>query len=400
MPKLLTKSSTAYDFWMAFIPTFQQEKDHLQKPQIQEQPQFQFDTLLRRCLYLAIQQWDSAVVPPRTSYGYGYGYTAGPSPASAAVKIARVVQLAEICLSTNALKHCSGLFMAVLKSAGDFPSKLTTLYTPLISELKQVVARKSVDIATYPFGDFLRTIIGLYLVKNLGAKPQTTRIPKLRKIGCGCMDCNSINTFLASNSATLTQQTFRFVKRRRTHVEMYLNTASDLLRYTVVSSGSPHGLAITKRPEIIALAQWTARKKAAREFLTRIGDDVLIAKIMGSQYDGVVKALEGTQAFIITPAATSTTSASTAQPTERTSGPVPQASSSSSQTASAVVLNEPRVPGATPPMAPPLQDISTNVGQVVGLKRKTTPEPVVARQKRKKTPEVHGDVIDLTGDSP
>lgn len=76
MPKLLTKSSTAYDFWMAFIPTFQQEKDHLQKPQIQEQPQFQFDTLLRRCLYLAIQQWDSAVVPPRTSYGYGYGYTA------------------------------------------------------------------------------------------------------------------------------------------------------------------------------------------------------------------------------------------------------------------------------------------------------------------------------------
>lgn len=391
---------------MAFIPAFRQEGRLLQQPLDQEQSQPQFEAVLHRCLSIAVQQWDSPVAHPRTSYGYGYAHQTGHSTASASLQASRVVRLAELCLTVNHPKLCDNLLAAVLKSSGDFSSKLITLYAPLISALKQMLARQSVDFSIYPFCDFLRAIIRQLLAKSLGEKPPSNRAPKIRRIGCGCSDCSSVNQFLASSSATITQQTFRLAQRRRTHLEIYLKTASDLVSYTVVRSGSPHGLAVTKRPEIVALAQWTARSKAARDFLAKIGDDALIAKIMGSQYGDVAKALEGTQPFKLTPPAV-------AQATSPSTGPTTQASaSSSSQSPGVCLVNVHQghahahaaalVPAPVP--VAPLSAISTNVGQpatiVVGQKRKSTPEPVVARQKRKETPEVNGDVLDLTGDSP
>lgn len=321
-----------------------------------------FDSIVQRCLSAAIKQWDSPAGQPR-----GHGYYGGIQPLSSNYKISRITQLAELCLSTKQLEHCEHLLTSVLNSAGSFSTKLTGLYTPLISELRQMLVQKSIDISAYPFSGFLRCIIGTYLEKILGAKAQNARVPNMRKIGCGCRACESVNVFLCS---TLNQQTFRLIKKERDHIEQYLRPASDLVTYATVRTGSPQGLAVTKNPEIMAAAKWLAKRKDAQAFLNKVGDEATIARIMGEKSDDVVKALEGSQKFV---AAAKPTTSVAPQPTT-----LPP---------SAVVD---RLGPAIPAL--PLPYIAAPSTPI--------PQPMVAGRKRKKIHEVHGDVIDLTGDSP
>ena len=131
----------------------------------------------------------------------------------------------------------------------------------------------------------------------LGTKSQNTNAA-IRKIGCGCVDCNQINGFLASGSST--EQTFRYPQARRTHLERYLSAASDLVTFQTIRSGSPHGIKVTKRPEVVAAAQWTSRVAQAKVFLRSIGDDDVLSRLMGNRYADVLKALQGVQQFILT----------------------------------------------------------------------------------------------------
>jgi hypothetical protein len=91
-----------------------------------------------------------------------------------------------------------------------------------------------------------------------------------------------------------------------------------------------------------------------------IGADVVIAKIMGDRHADVTKALDGSQQFRLT------------------------------------VVNAARQPGRTRPArlnpAAPAPSVTIDL---------TAPDSsTMAGQKRKKTPEIDGDVIDLTTDSP
>jgi hypothetical protein len=324
-----------------------------------------FDKVLQRCLCAATAAWDSVVAQPRATYPYPYYGHQQSIPSSS--KITRIVQLAELCISTRHLKNCENLLALVIKSQGDLSTKFKTLYTPLISELRQMLTKKGVDVSSYPFGEFYRIIIGAYLQHILGAKPRHIRVPKIRKIGCGCGDCSTINNFLLSAGS---QQTFRYAQSRRTHMEGYLRAAPDLVTYTTIRSGSPHGLVVTKSKEIVAAAEWLIRQGDAKSLLGKIGSDAVIARIMGSRYADVAKALDGTQQFRL-----------------------------------AVATN-----GTRPPDQPGLNVPSNPLAAVSNVASTSAPMPVipvaapnpsvVAGQKRKKTPRVDGDVIDLTGDSP
>lgn len=357
IPQLI-KIPSIYEFWVEFLPALCKQKSALSSGTeasassgTSEGSQGTFDEVFQRCLNAAVRQWDSLVAQPRSSYPYyGYQHTA-PSP-----KIPRIVQLTELCISTQHLKTVESLFALVLQSQGDLPTKMKTLYSPLIQELLQMLAKKGTDISSYPFGEFFRLIIGYYLQGILGAKPRNIRVPILRKIGCGCVDCNSIDNFLFSENG---QQTFRYVQQRRTHMEGYLRRAPDLVTFSTIRTGSPHGLHVTKSQDIQAATQWQIRQREAKTFLGQFGGDSVIARIMGTRHADVAKALDGTQQFRLASA---------------NAAPQPRLSVSTPSTAST---------SAPLPVAAAAPQQSTIVGQ-----------------KRKKTPQVHGDVIDLTENSP
>jgi hypothetical protein len=94
-----------------------------------------------------------------------------------------------------------------------------------------------------------------------------------------------------------------------------------------------------------------------------IGADVVIAKIMGDRHADVTKALDGSQQFRLT------------------------------------VVNAARQPGRTrPARLNPAAPAPSDPPVTIDL---TAPDSsTMAGQKREKTPEIDGDVIDLTIDSP
>jgi len=146
-------------------------------------------------------------------------------------------------------------------------------------------------------------------------------------------------------------------------MEGYLRAAPDLVTYSTIRSGSPHGLVVTKSQDIVAAAQWLIRQGEAKTFLGKIGGDVVIAKIMGDRHANATKALDGSQQFRLT------------------------------------MINAAHQPGPTrPALSNPAAPAPSDPPVPIDL---TAPNSsTVAGQKRKKTPEVDGDVIDLTVDSP
>lgn len=353
----LVKLPSIYDFWVEFIPALQKHKLALQNPgqesSSDDAPAGPFDDIMQICLSAAITQWDSVVAQPRPSYPY---YTGNQQHVMSS-KISRATQLVDLCLSAQNLQTCERLLVMVLRNQGELPTKFNTLFIPMIPELKQRLARHEVEIASHPFGAFFRSMIGVYLEYILGSKPRQVHVPTIRKIGCGCFECNSVNTFLLSADS---QQTFRYVQNRRIHLEGFLRGVPDLVTFSTIRSGSPHGLVVTKNNVIVAATQWLVRQKDAKAFLGKIGNDEVIARIMGPRYGDVLEALKGTMQFKMASAA-GTHQLHDASP----SGGQPGTSNPALTSA----------PSSVPVM------------------------PILGN-KRKRTPGVHGDVIDLTRSSP
>jgi hypothetical protein len=135
------------------------------------------------------------------------------------------------------MNGCARLLLAVLKSEGEATTKFQALYLPLMPRLRGLLATHGIAISTYPFDQFTRALIELYLRAVLGPKPQTNVM--IRKIGCGCHDCNDLDTFLLS---TPIDHHFRLAKARRTHLEMYLRRNTDLVTFQTIRNKSPHSL--------------------------------------------------------------------------------------------------------------------------------------------------------------
>lgn len=358
-----------YDFWLEFILALNRNKSALLQMDVastlaNETVEVAFNKVMQRCLAAAVTHWDSGVAQPRP-----YSYYGNPMIVPTTSRIARIVQLAELCLSSGHRKNCEYLFTLVFKSQGDLATKYKTLYIPMIPELRSMLTRTATDITSYPFGEFFRLIIGTYFQHILGAKPRLTRAPNLRNIGCGCVDCGTINTFL--RNSTHHQQLFRLVKNRRIHLEAQLQKAPDLVSFTTIRTGS---LQVAKSKDIVAQSQWLARQNDARLFLTAFGNGADIGNIMGGQYADLMRALDGTLPYKM-PAVVANSA--------------PQGGSLGGITPSNVapsIAKTKTLAAVGPPVNPP--QLPTPSGSST------------AGHKRKKTPQVDGDVIDLTCDSP
>ena len=252
------------------------------------------DKLIRLCLDTAVAQWSNVTERELISFSmYGGPPTVDLNKPHNG-KITRIIEIMEHAVERAEMDVIKRLFVHVLKAPGKTPVKFIQIYTPLIPRLKELLAKSNIDINTSPFASFLQILISLYLRDVLGNKGQLPR-SILRRIGRGCQDCKPLDLYLLNPTTTTTE--FRVVKPDRLHLEQRLASAKDICTFVTIKSGSPHGLQVTKLPEVVAAATWPIRQKAAQEFLASIGTDAVIAQITGARYREVGMALQGTQHF-------------------------------------------------------------------------------------------------------
>ena len=281
LPKL-DKAPSTFAFWVAFITTL-----HEKRPaDSQGHDGREFRDIIGQCLNAAICQWDAAPSP-------SYGYYATAMATADTNTISRIVELVGLCITTSDMAACGRLILAVVRGKQDVAKRFRTLYGPLIPELRQLLERHHMELYSPPFKVFLRTLIGLYLSAILGQKPCLAAI-KIRKIGCGCLECNALDQFLTTKAVTAR---YPLHQERRTHLERQMLKVPDLVAFDTERSGRPYTLVVTKKPEVVTILQWQSRLTEAKTFLSSIGDEKTIAKVMGARFVDVQKALEGTQMF-------------------------------------------------------------------------------------------------------
>ena len=146
-----------------------------------------------------------------------------------------------------------------------------------------------------PFGDLTKFFVGQYLHDVLGEMPKTSRLI-MRKAGCGCADCQVLDDFLMG---PLARTVLRLPVTRKSHIEKRVLNIPDLVSYTIVKSGSPHGIQIIKAAEFVSNTHWGSKVDEANKFLEKLGDTALLEKLMGHRYPDIEPALNGKQKFLL-----------------------------------------------------------------------------------------------------
>ena len=291
----LGKAPSTFAFWVAFITALHDRKPFFEPPRQTESAEgdshdpdgHTFGEVMGQCLNAAIRQWDSQTALP----SYAFLVANGTDNST----ISRILQLVSLCITTGDMAACRRLILVIVRSKTDPAIRFQSLYKPLIPQLRQLLEEHHIDLCSSPFGDFMRILIGLHLNAILGPKPRMSAV-KIRKVGCGCYECNQLDAFLLSNTV---KAQYPLRQDRRMHLERQALRAPDLVTFHTVRSGSPHTLVVTKKPEVAAVLQWQTRQMEARTFLSSIGDANVIATIMGPRYEDVQKALDGTQEFVM-----------------------------------------------------------------------------------------------------
>ena len=271
----------------------------------------------------------------------------------------------KLCLTIDDMAACTRLILVIVRRKGKSEENFQKLYRPLMPKLHNLLKEHSLDICSRPFSDLARILIGMYLSTVLGAKPRDSKL-KIRDIGCGCKDCTGLDYFMKQQNAEM-QVTYG--SARRAHLQHQAVRAMDLVTFQTERA---HSLVITKRPELVNWIRWQTRIANAKNFLSAIGNDRVIAKLMGPRYVDVENALNGTQIYTFKSTASSAgrlSSTSTApneppddsSPNERPTNAQPAIPSSSTDTMTlkrkrvdeATTTTDPaptqRTPGPTPP---------------------------------------------------
>lgn len=252
------------------------------------------DNVIEKALEAASKQWSEAPEALQFAWNDELQIPTRNTQVAQTGKVDRIMEIVEQCIVSDNLEICRTLFVDILKVTGISSEKFTQIYNPLIPRLRAFLQSRSLDLWTTPFVDLLQILIGAYLRGVLGKKGEDLN-HRLRKIGCGCQDCQSLDVFILNKTTHTTL--IRLVQKKRIHLEKRIAGAPDLCTYETIRRGSPHGVRVTKLPEVVEASTWDYRQKAARTFLSSIGTDEVIKKIMGGRYVDVATAINGTIPF-------------------------------------------------------------------------------------------------------
>ena len=204
----------------------------------------------------------------------------------------RIPKLLDVMVLTRRTKKLGQLINLVSQPQGNLLVRYRKLVTPLIPKLKTRYQkyRKS----KFPVLDkFLRALVGRWFQDILSAPSKQPEI-LVKRLACPCPDCANVNRFLQSNAAT---ETFRAAQKRRSHMESSLRGLPDDVTFTTITSGSPHGLQVTKTKETLTMGKWSGRVESARALLALVGTPEELVRIMGDRYQDIQSALAGTKPY-------------------------------------------------------------------------------------------------------
>ena len=207
----------------------------------------------------------------------------------------RILQLLDLMALTGRIHHSDRLVSSVTKLEGDLLLEYQEFVTPLVLELK--ARYQQYKSSAFPMLDaFLRAFVERWLQDLLGI-PSIRPRAIVKELVCTCQDCAKINEFLRSDAV---RETLRTVKMKRLHVEDSIRSSiSDVVTFTTITSGSPHGLQVTKTDVTSTMGNWEGRVRSARAFLSLIGTPDSLVRIMGDRYQDVQAALAGTKPYSI-----------------------------------------------------------------------------------------------------
>lgn len=244
------------------------------------------------CLTLAIGQWKVYETPP---YLDPPRRSELPKFQDHSASFSRVKEIVSLCFLTEQTGLCEALFLSLIDDdKTSIHRKLTDYFIPLVTVLQQALNSRNIPLNINPFGDFFCYVIEMYLIHVLGPKSKRWRRNLVRKVGCGCSLCKDMDNFLLSAGS---EMEFRYKQQDRVHLERRLSRASDFVRFRTTRHGKPHGLTVTKHPDVAAAQAWKQRQKAAQDFLRSFESDATLQLIMGARFVDVHQAVSGRKPY-------------------------------------------------------------------------------------------------------
>ncbi|KAF8345455.1 hypothetical protein F5887DRAFT_1192178 [Amanita rubescens] len=239
------------------------------------------DEFVRTCLDSAGKRWNVKTSwPPTLDVPFGDN--------SNQQRLTRVLNLIELCVLTRQMNTCRAFLDQIWNVSGEMVDKFNEIYMPLIPELCKLLRKTNIDVCAHPFIDFFSLLISHYLCDVLGPKVQ------LRKIGCGCADCQLLDDFMVGMQS---QYTFRIAQKRSAHLKSRMDSARDLVTHETQRHGKPHHLIVSKTQAFLSSTSiWEQRLQVAKNTFEVIGGEN-VKKIMGDRYVEVCNALKGQDAF-------------------------------------------------------------------------------------------------------
>ncbi|KAF6756351.1 hypothetical protein DFP72DRAFT_893941 [Ephemerocybe angulata] len=221
----------------------------------------------------------------------------------------------EASLVNAKMEPCSRLLSSLVdiprEPAFRTPQRISLLI-PLVTSLKEICVKHGVDCFTRdPFASFLREMISLYLSRILSTRDDRPSLPWMSVANEYHYDDCKIGDFLNNpwevEWVLPPVAEYKATDRAEGPKTWYFaGGPSDAKLSTFLSAKSEmtnrlkkhYTVTITKTPLFMEAYSWETRLAAAKAFLDTIGDEEGLKRLMGERYDGVLKAMDGTQAFV------------------------------------------------------------------------------------------------------
>ncbi|KAF6756353.1 hypothetical protein DFP72DRAFT_1066708 [Ephemerocybe angulata] len=216
------------------------------------------------------------------------------------------------------LEPCTRLLSSLLdiprEPASRTPQRITFLI-PLVASLKEIAGKHGMDCFLQdPFASFLRDMTSLYLSRMLSGRDDRPSLPLMSISNEYGSDRTKVDAFINDpwqEEWVFTSLTESWAASRAKNPDKWcfeggpygaakLNTLLSAKSEMTSRLKKHYTVTITKTPLFMEAYSWETRLAAAKAFLDTIGDEEGLKRLMGERYDDVLKAMDGTQAFIYT----------------------------------------------------------------------------------------------------
>lgn len=293
----IVKEDSMYTFWAAFTRRLYAVKETLPvgtEDNLDTVPSCPADAFVDKVFEVAVQLWEVKIAVPQPQASYWRGPPKIDKNLPNPQQVMRILDIIDLCLSTNHVDSCRPLFVLIFNVKPPSPATFKSMYRSLTSALRKYLDQKNLSICDAPFAEIAQVLVGSYLHGVLGAKPNPVN---LRKVGCGCENCQKVDSFVQNaEPETVTLHINQVPKR---HLLTYLHMARDLVDYKIIERGRPQPLVVSRSVGLKAVRNWPKKQANARAFLASVGDDDVIGKLVGSRYADVLRAVDGSRQFAL-----------------------------------------------------------------------------------------------------